>query len=147
MKFCENCGSELSEGAKFCSSCGKSTKNEVVEEKETFFKGFDEEESKNNSYSYMNSYAQIRGKNYSTSTLTGILSVILSLLNYLGLPFVHLIGIIMGVITLVLVEKDKYELKQHSKVGFVTGIIGIVLGVLAIVVGIVIGILFPELYM
>lgn len=144
MKFCTNCGAEIAENAKFCSKCGHKIEGES--EKQEFFKYIEDEEANKltNQY-YGKSSIYQRGKNYSTSTLTGILSVILSALNYLGLPITHLIGIVLGIVTLVLVEKDKYELKEHSKAGFVLGIIGIVLGVLAIIIGIILIIVFPEL--
>lgn len=114
--YCKMCGREMDDDAKFCPSCGEPVEKDM----------FDIEDSPESKQS----------KNFSLETLLGILAVVFSLLNYIGVFFVHLIGIILGSIVINLVNRDKKENKTYSQVGYVTGIIGLLLGIIAIVIGI-----------
>ena len=66
----------------------------------------------------------------------GILSIVLCVLN-LVIPFVHIIGIILGIIA-VSMASPRMKHKVPLSVGaFVTGLIGIIIGVICIILGIV----------
>jgi len=117
--YCKNCGQELKEDDKFCSSCGQivSVENEFMQPT-----------------SITPTKPKVR---FQTASLTlGILSTVFSVLNYLGVYFVHLIGITLGILALTYVSKDKKEGYAHSVPGQILGTIGLVLGVLAVIIGI-----------
>jgi len=118
MKYCAFCGKEIESETKFCPHCGE----EIA--KDTF--GFSS-----------NQKAKKTSKNYQLETILGILAIIFSVLNYLGVIFVHLVGIALGSIVLSLVNKDKKEDNSYSQVGYVTGIIGFVLGIAAVIIGVI----------
>lgn len=117
MKYCQYCGIEMEENAKFCPSCGEAV------EQDMFASSMGNNRVKNSS-------------NYQLETVLGILGVIFSVLNYMGVFFVHLIGIVLGIVVISLVNKDKKMNRQYSQIGYVTGIIGLILGVLAVIIGI-----------
>jgi len=123
MKYCKNCGESVDENAKFCQSCGMALKQEVDN---TIFK--------NNDSSYT---APTKAQNETTTLVLGIVGVSLAVLNYIGIPFVHLIAIVLGIIGLSLAKKDKDESKTYSKPGFILSIIALVLGVLSIILEII----------
>lgn len=115
--YCKSCGREIDDQAKFCSSCGEAV------ERDEFTEMFHSDTNK-------------KSKNYNTELLLGILAVIFSALNYIGVFFVHLVGITLGVITIILVNRDKKEGVEYSNAGYITGILGFVLGLLAMIIGI-----------
>jgi len=118
--YCKNCGQEIKEDDKFCSSCGQ-----VVSVEDSSVFGLPSTPSK----------PKVR---FQTASLTlGILSTIFSVLNYLGIYFVHIIGIILGILALTYVSKDKKEGYAHSVPGQILGLIGLILGALAVIIGII----------
>ncbi|BCR35678.1 DUF4190 domain-containing protein [Mariniplasma anaerobium] len=114
--YCKMCGREMDDDAKFCPSCGEPVEDDMFETEES-------SETK-------------KSRDYNLETLLGVLAIVFSLMNYLGVFFVHLIGIALGSIVLNLVNRDKKEKKIFSQIGYVTGIIGLLLGIVAIVIGI-----------
>lgn len=118
MKYCAFCGKEIESETKFCPHCGEKI------EKDAF--GFSS-----------NQKAKKTSMNYQLETILGILAIIFSVLNYLGVIIVHLVGIVLGSIVLSLVNKDKKEDNSYSQVGYVTGIIGLVLGIAAVIIGVI----------
>lgn len=123
MKFCTNCGGSVEETAKFCPSCGASL---TQENEQAIFNDRDK------------SYRSLDKGQYETATLIlGIVGVSLAFMNYIGIPFVHLIAIVLGIIGITLVKKDKDEQRSYSKPGYVLSIVALVLGVLSIVLGII----------
>jgi uncharacterized membrane protein YvbJ len=117
MKYCAYCGQEIDENIKFCPHCGAAVEKDIF-------------------VSSMETPKIHKSTNYQLETILGILAIVFSVLNYIGIIFVHLVGIVLGIIVISLVSKDKKMHIQHSQVGFVLGIIGLILGVVAVIVGI-----------
>ncbi len=134
--YCKYCGSEIKEGDKFCPKCGR----EVITDSQ------DSETQpsilSNENMTFSNNKTVEKQPAYMVSSMVcGILSIIFSSINYLGIPFVHLIGIALGIIGISLAQKDKKECGSYSKSGLITGIIGLSLGGLAFIIGFISGLL------
>lgn len=69
----------------------------------------------------------------------GVIAVVLSALNFVGLPFIHLVGLGMGIAGLI-ISKDE---RKHSsyKESVVLNTLAICLAVLAIIIGTILYIL------
>lgn len=115
--YCKSCGVEIDDKAKFCPSCGEAV------EKDEFAEMFHSDVNK-------------KSANYNTELILGILAIVFSVLNYLGVFYVHLVGIILGAITMSLVNKDKKEDVLFSNAGYVMGVLGFVLGLIAVIIGV-----------
>ncbi len=103
--FCPNCGHEMKDDLKFCPNCGAQIENgKIVSAKEDA--GHKNEVDKE--------YELV-------SMVCGILSLIIPFFNF-----------ILGIIACVFSKKATNK-TSYSKVGKITGIIGIVLGSLSIV--------------
>lgn len=95
---------------------------------------YDEKNSSGNiGYDYMRTHH--RSVNY-TAIILGVLSIVFSALNYFLVPFVHLVGITLGIIAIVNATKH-----NKSVLGLILGITGLALGTIALIIGIVGGIL------
>lgn len=155
---CVNCGSELSDGIKYCPSCGSQVKRENDLNIMNNYSN-----SSTNSSTNTNSNTNINSNNsrqlFSTSDynnivnnvseeqhanqnagtlpfILGIFSLFLCALN-LFLPYVHLFGIILGIIALTLSSKNlKFKVKLNTA-GFVLGLLGLLFGIFDIIVGVV----------
>lgn len=77
--------------------------------------------------------------NTNTGFVLGILSTVFSGMNYLGIPFVHLVGIIIGSIGLYRTYKENDKEKFTTNITLNT--IGIILGIIAAIIGIITAIL------
>ncbi|MCD4826408.1 MAG: zinc ribbon domain-containing protein [Acholeplasmataceae bacterium] len=115
--YCKTCGKEMDNQSKFCPSCGEPV------EKDEFAEMFQSNENK-------------RSKNYNTELILGILAVVFSVLNYIGIFYVHLIGITLGAITMSLVNRDKKDGFEFSNAGYIMGVLGFVLGLIAVIIGV-----------
>jgi uncharacterized membrane protein YvbJ len=123
MKYCKNCGQRIDDDAKYCSSCGATVQNG----EDPIFSNYNQSNN-----------VPVKSQYETTTLVLGIVGVSLAVLNYIGIPFVHLIAIILGIIGLSLVKKDKQESGTYSKPGYVMSIVAVVLGVLSIIIGIII---------
>ncbi|XMB72886.1 hypothetical protein RJI07_02995 [Mycoplasmatota bacterium WC30] len=122
--YCKNCGQEISGNEKFCGLCGQQI----------------EEGNQQQTDSFQSNYTRktfTKSADYNTELICGILAVVLSSLNYAGIPFVHIIGIIFGSVVISKVKKDKLANRNYSNTGYITGILGVVLGSIAFVYGVV----------
>lgn len=96
-------------------------------------------EKSEDNYLYRNKTNVVK-PNYMKITFTvGLLSIICSLLNYFGVIFIHIVGIILGFFAINFVKKDKKAIGKYSKAGFIMGILGLSLGVLAFIIGFISG--------
>lgn len=118
--YCNKCGSPVQSNEKYCPVCGTPVTNDSSNEMS--FEQF--RDLKNTKPTY-----------YDKTMLFGALSLILSVLNYVGIPFVHLVGIILGSIAVSYAKRDKEAFQSFNSTGRVLGIIGIVLGIAAMVIG------------
>lgn len=142
--FCTNCGRPLNDGEKFCPSCGTVVANpasvpqEAPADNPTPTPQPDIYASPEPAFT---NYAPSATPtvNYQIATLIlGILSVCFSILNYLGIYYVHLVGLALGIIAVSLAGKAKRTPGgTYSKAGNVLGILGIILGGIATIVGII----------
>lgn len=133
--YCKNCGSELSEGAKFCMSCGAPIEGTQQE---------------NNAAAEVSvstpTVADEAKKKYNGLSIAGF---IVSLVSFLGGPFTILFGPIVGI---VLSALGLWQIKKSEQQGKGLAITGIILGALAIlativlvVIGIFVLLAAPEL--
>jgi len=125
--YCKKCGSLMNDNAKYCLACGAKVEEDV----------FDTQTGQIiNAY---NDDAYTKPENSTTILVCGAMSIIFCILNYVGIPFVHLVGITFGIIGARLANKDKIKFKNYSKTGLALNVIGIFLGVLAFVIGFMYG--------
>ena len=137
--FCTNCGRTLNDGEKFCPYCGTAVaKPDSVPEPGPVVDSIPNPEPTPFVNSQAPNYHNATfGPNYRIATLVlGILSVCFSALNYFGIYYVHLVGLVLGIITVSMVAKAKRTPGgTFSPAGNVLGIIGLCLGGIALVVG------------
>ena len=117
MMYCAHCGKEMNEDANYCPSCGNTVEQEIIA-------------------SSSNNYRAKKSRYYELETILGILAIIFSLLNYIGVIIVHLFGIALGIIVISMVNKDKKINEEYSPVGYAMGIIGLILGGVALLIGV-----------
>jgi len=129
--FCKKCGKALDENAKFCPVCGESVNHDesgvVV--------------SENQGTKAAGVMTNIRPKYWVTTTILGILSIVFVAINFLGIPVVHLIGIVLGIVAIVYCKNDQRNYLYYSKAGMITGIIGVISGTGVAIYGMIVGIL------
>ena len=125
--YCQNCGKEVEQGTVYCPNCG--AKVEDTHDMHEMLKPDWKFESK------------LRSKYYVASIIIGILSIFMSALNYFGVYFVHIIGMILGIVGLVLVNQDKKDSATYSVAAVVTSSIGLALGAIAFIYGFIVGLL------
>ncbi|MDY0317685.1 MAG: hypothetical protein RBQ64_03790 [Candidatus Izemoplasmatales bacterium] len=63
-------------------------------------------------------------------------------LNYFGVYFVHIIGLILGIVGLSLVSADKRDEMTYSKAGFVLSLIAVIGGGLAFLIGFIFALMY-----
>lgn len=118
--YCNKCGSPVQSNEKYCPVCGTAVTNDSSNEM-----SFDQfKDLKNTKPTY-----------YDKTMLFGVLAIIFSVLNYVGIPFVHLVGIILGAVAVQYAKRDKEAFQSFNSTGRLLGIVGIVLGVTAMVIG------------
>ncbi|QLY40870.1 zinc-ribbon domain-containing protein [Hujiaoplasma nucleasis] len=119
MNYCKNCGHEVRHDDKYCSNCGQSLIHNPY---------------KQSDQRYFDKNGPLKSKYEQTSYVLGITALIFSALNWIGFPYVHLIGLVLGFIGLYYVKKDKLT-GSYSKVGNIMSIIAIVLAIASMVIG------------
>jgi predicted nucleic acid-binding Zn ribbon protein len=129
--FCKKCGKALDENAKFCPVCGESVNHE--ESGAVISESLGPKASGEMKY--------IRPKYWVTTTILGILSIVFVAINFLGIPVVHLIGIVLGIVAIVYCKNDQRNYSYYSKTGMITGIIGVISGTGLAIYGMIAGIL------
>lgn len=130
-RFCKNCGKEVSVGFISCPFCGANMITGNVTQ------GLNS--NRLNRSCSDNIY--LRSKNHTSSFVLGLLGTILVAMNYLGVFFVHIIGLILGIIGLSLASKDKKEEMTYSKAGYVLSMIAVIGGALAFLIGMIYGLI------
>lgn len=128
--YCISCGKELNDEETFCPTCGEKVGEPVISAFD-----FSKSNFQRNRENGLKSNAKTASKYFMATLISGILSVIFSALNYLGLPFVHMVGIVLGIIAICLANNDKRAGRFYSVPGFITGIIGLALGGFAFLYG------------
>ena len=138
---CKFCSAELNPESKFCPQCGAenlpSTQPENNAPQAPLFNLGDDNRAV---YDTQMRSPENAGK-MSLSVIFGALAIVLSLMNYFGVMFVHMVGIVVGALAIRLAQNDKRNGKALSTLGLVLGIIGLGLGALAFVIGFIGGIL------
>ncbi len=124
--YCKKCGNVIENNEKFCSVCGAKV----------------ESDSPYENYSQGNHLSGEKPTYYQTTLILGVLSVVFSALNYFGVIFVHLIGIILGSIALNYAKRDKETFGKFNTTGRLLAIIGLLLGVAAFVYGVIYSVMY-----
>ena len=131
LRFCKNCGKEVALGFISCPFCGANMITGNIPQ------GF----SSGNTRGYSDNY-YLKSKNHTTTFVLGLLGTILVALNYFGVYFVHIIGLILGIVGLSLASTDKKQEMTYSKAGFVLSLIAVIGGGVAFLIGMIFGILY-----
>ena len=128
--YCRSCGTELNEHIMLCPSCGEKVDEDIIS-------AFDyQDHSSNRKVINGAEGAKMMPSKYLYLTMVlGMLSIIFSALNYLNLPFVHMIGIVLGIVVLSLASSDRKAGRIYSVLGVITGVIGLSLGIVAFLYG------------
>ena len=124
--YCNYCGNEVKETDKFCPDCGQP----VTANEGTF------QETNQNS--------GIKPANESKTLILGIVGFVCTLLNFLGIPAIHILGIVLGGYGISLAKRDKETYGNYSKPGLLLSWIAVGLGVFAFIYGAVYVLLNPE---
>jgi|AGTN01.2.fsa_nt_gi hypothetical protein len=145
MIKCFICGAKNEDGASYCKNCGVSFKANVLRPPETpqsgnlFGDAPGPQETYNETYQH---YASKKEPGSATaSLLLGILAVVLCVLNYFGVYFVHIAGTFLGAIAVTLSRLGLKIRDGKAIFGLVFGIIAIILGVVAFIIGAIAGVL------
>lgn len=81
-----------------------------------------------------NQYGQ-QGRALKGSLALGILSIVACGLNYLGIPVIHLVGIVFGIIAISYGSKGMRQKRELSLGALITGIVGLCMGIIAMLIG------------
>ena len=131
LRVCKNCGKEVALGFMSCPFCGADMITGNVPQGFGF----------SNSRKYSSNY-DLKSKNHTTTFVLGLLGTILVALNYFGVYFVHIIGLILGIVGLSLVSADKRDEMTYSKAGFVLSLIAVIGGGLAFLIGFIFALMY-----
>lgn len=118
--FCKKCGSSIGENEHYCPVCGAKVEADPTD---IFAQQYSTAQKETPAY-------------YKTTMVLGILSTIFSALNYFGIPFVHIVGIILGATALQYAKRDKESYGTNNSTGKILAIIGLVLGLVAVAFGV-----------
>ena len=127
-RVCQNCGKEIAIGFMSCPFCGANMVTGNVPQ------GFGHKRGYSDNY-------YLKSKNHTATFVLGLLGTILVALNYVGIYFVHIIGLILGIVGLSLASTDKKQEMTYSKAGFVLSLIAVILGAVAFLIGFIFGLL------
>jgi len=120
--YCNNCGSQVNSSDKYCPVCGK-----TIEENTLSSMSFEQfQDLKNSKPTY-----------YDRTFVLGILAVLFSAMNYLGVPVVHMVGIVLGTMAVQYAKRDMAKFNSCNSTGQILGYIGIVFGVIAFIIGVI----------
>lgn len=141
---CPACGTEISQPSSYCPSCGALlpidahglTTPVVPTQKNLFDQGkIGGQSLQQQTYDkYLNKQSNSQSL---VAFVIGILSVVMSLLNYFGVPVVHLVGFVLGIIAIVLSRPGCLARDWRGITGLICGILGLILGAVATIIGIV----------
>lgn len=119
--FCKICGNTVTTDMQFCPSCGAKV----------------EQDNYVDYSSHSTAPLHVDTKLRNTTLTLGILAVIFVSLNYLGVYFVHIVGLVLGIVALSYVKKDKQFTGTHSIPGQILAIIAIAMAIAAMLIGII----------
>ena len=132
--FCQNCGSQIADGLKFCTECGKPVvapqpvATQKVDEVEEYFKSLNYEKEYATSNKYVAPPLQDRRQERNASS-SASLSIVLGVLGWV-LSWFIIPGIVMGIIGIIKATNAK-KLGYKGK----SWIVGLVFSILALVSG------------
>ena len=137
--FCSKCGKELEEGQSYCTSCNYQLHNTQSATNEQFSQS-DKKQQSSGFFSQEDfdnmSQQQSKGKGSVLPTIFGVLGIICCIINYLGVPVFHLLGLALGISAVVKGTSEKKLNYSNTTMGIVLGWIAIGLGLFALVYGI-----------
>lgn len=142
MKFCPNCGSEVQDGASFCTSCGgKLPQDESLNQEnsgDSIFGFEDQSTNSNPTYNNQNTYQnQTTNQNQNNAQVEPQKTNSMCLVGFILSFFFSLIGIIVSCVGLSQLKKNPNEKgKGMAIAGIVIGSVGLVF---QIIVGIIRG--------
>lgn len=132
MKYCQNCGSEIQEGASFCTSCGsKLPQSEPIiqnESNESIF-GFEDHQTITENRSFENGNTnQNSFQNQNNENNEPLRTNSMCLVGFILSFFFSFIGLIVSCVGLSQLKKNPYEKgKGLAIAGIIIGVIGFVI--------------------
>jgi lipopolysaccharide export LptBFGC system permease protein LptF len=134
MKYCKRCGAQLSDDAKFCSSCGASVKQESDEnqnhEQPQPYSPYSTSQQNTQYTQYAPPYQPQKKKN--GLSMAGF---IVSLAGMLFLPLVSgIVGLVLSVIGLRNSKREGLGTDGFAIAGIIIGVINILYGILLIMI-------------
>ncbi len=119
--YCPTCGNKLDEKNPYCPLCEKTIGEDII-----------------SAFDYIDTSKKKSASKYCYLTVAlGLLSICLCVLYYLGIPYVHIIGIFLGIVSLALTKSISANKKIFSLLGVITGMVGMLLGVAAFLYGLI----------
>lgn len=124
--YCNKCGKQIEEHTKFCPYCGQINNLNTVPK-----------EISSNLYIERIDGQFVNRKSYNgyLSTSFALIGFTLVVLNYIAVPYVHLIGIPFGIVAVALCQKDKRNERNYSRIGNIFGVMTIILGIISMIIG------------
>ena len=124
--YCNHCSSEVKETDKFCPNCGQPVSSQQT------------------NISNLSQNSGLKPLNETKTLVLGIVGFVCTLLNFLGIPAIHILGIVLGGYGISLAKKDKEVYGNYSRPGLLLSWIAVGLGVFAFIYGAVFVLLNPE---
>lgn len=137
--LCKQCKKEIPNDSQYCPNCGLVVAEKTVETSGDVFEtgqGFNEVSQ--------TQFKEGQAENESKTLLFGVIGVVLSFLFYVGVPFVHLIGIFLGRQGIIYAKQDKQYAGRYSRNGLLLSWLAVILAVFGIIFNIVYMIMNPD---
>jgi len=132
VKYCSNCGKKVEPDFLVCPYCKKEVKPGVQ------LQHFHDDTNK-----YSSNYTTSSEGIHETSSLVlGIIGTICVGLNFLGVPYIHILGFILGIVGFSLANSDKNNYGPYSKRGYTLSLLAIIAGAISFFIGAIIGCLY-----
>ena len=109
---CRNCGCKYNDSSNFCASCDSYSNR-----------------------SYGNYRSHYKANPAVTALIFGVLGLAICILNFIVSPFLHLIGLGLGIIAVILGKRGTVENAPLSIGAMMTGIIAVILSIIGIKLG------------
>ncbi len=122
MIRCSNCGSQFDENLKVCPHCKTSIQKDLMNADEV-----NEQLRKD-----------VNVKEITNALVMAIIGDLCIVVNFLGVPFVHIVGLVLGIMGLKFSSKAK-KVNNQAMVAYVLSIIAIIGFCAAFVIGMITG--------
>lgn len=132
MKICSKCNREISEEVSFCNYCGE--QQPIENQNLNGNKNLDKNQNEVTSSAEVNKdYDKLMTmQDASIGTTCGYLAIVMSVLKFLNVPLVHIIGLALGVFAIIKSLSGLQYKNNKGYIGLVCGTIAVGLAIFAI---------------